>query len=163
MKTTVVVLLLLAASLHAQKDKREPIPSRSDRDFKVEWQSLCCKADAHYKATIRENRILVRGKGKLIEIRKLPEEGGWPVYLLTVEGIQDHAIWRLRADAESIGMWMVVNVKFWKLGDIIRLDTYTGSADKSIPEIQYGSGSAAWNLTRPACDVNGCPDKNGNR
>jgi hypothetical protein len=58
-------------------------------------------------------------------------------------------------------------VGFWKPGDILFVAacTFKPLPDKRIPETQHSgiAGCLTRNLTRPACDTEGCPDEHGNR
>ena len=168
MKTSVVVLLFLATTLHAQTcDQVQSVTSRSDRDFKVQWIASCGGTEvltlknrktgelskeirAHYST-------FVTGKGKLSDLKEIPDSYGrgkdFSSYLLTVEGLQDHAIWVVHmyySACQSEG------VKFWKIGDIISLETSTDSSDNHIPKIQDSIDSTR-NITHPSCDyIQGC-------
>lgn len=174
--------MLLTALLQAQSFSNfQPVPERSDRDFKVQWSNggpailvevpapgcksfdcRCVKESRAYYMTV------VHGKGKLTRLQVNP---GTPPHcnpnvpetciddnttvLLTVEGLKDHAVWLVLM---SRNVTFSSGVKFWRVGDIIDLDTSTILInDDRIPKIQQ-SEDLTENITRRPCDYRGCWD-----
>ncbi|MGA8540657.1 MAG: hypothetical protein WB566_14230, partial [Terriglobales bacterium] len=91
---------------------------------------------------------VVRGKGKLTKLKLNPDSTA----LLTVEGLQDRAVWLVLMNRTSAEM----GAKFWHVGDIIYLNTDTIiSGDNHIPKVQ-NSESSTVNTTRMNCDNRGC-------
>jgi len=83
----------------------------------------------------------VRGKGQLTNLRENPDA----TVLITVEGIQDHAIWFVLMNSTSS---QSDRVKFWQVGDTISLGAETILInDDRIPKIQSSEGLTR-NLTR---------------
>ncbi len=144
-KKTAMMAILLATSLQAQVfDKWQPVPSKSDRDFKVAWSNAGAPIEVDVPKNgrfVKETRAYymttVRGKGKLT---KLQENSDTSV-LLTVEGLQDHAVWLVLMNSTSS---QSDGVKFWQIGDTISLGAETILInDDRIPKIQTSE-----NLTR---------------
>ena len=164
MKTTILVMLL-AASLQAQGFSRfVPVPSRSDRDFKVQQSAsggpelkIIQQPDGSFigiDPSLSNLRFKVsfytsvRGKGKLTALKLNPDDTA----LLTVEGLQDHAVWLVLMNRTSVEM----GAKFWHIGDVIYLNTNTIIPSyNDIPKVQNSEGSTV-NTTRNNCDQRGC-------
>jgi hypothetical protein len=145
----IVLAILLASSLQSQVfDHWQPVPSRSDRDFKVAWSNAgppievdVPKNGRFVKETRAYYMTTVRGKGKLTNLRENPDA----TVLITVEGIQDHAIWFVLMNSTSS---QSDRVKFWQVGDTISLGAETILInDDRIPKIQTSEGLTR-NLTR---------------
>lgn len=148
-KAVASILLVLAVALPAQVfDHWQPVPSRSDRDFKVEWSNAGPPIEVD---VLRNGRIVketrayymttVRGKGRLTNLQVNPDT----TVLLTVEGLQDHAVWLVLMNSTSS---QSDGVKFWQIGDTISLGAETILInDDRIPKIQT-SESLTRNLIR---------------
>ncbi len=144
----IAIALILTASLRAQSFSNwQPVQSRSDRDFKVQWSNggPAILVDVLRNGRItRESRAyymtVVRGNGKLTKLQVNPDT----TVLLTIEGLKDHAVWLVLmnlASSQSEG------VRFWQVGDTIHLDTDTILInDDHIPKVQ-NSESLTNNMT----------------
>jgi hypothetical protein len=161
----IIMLLAVTSALQAQGFSHyHPVPSRSDRDFKVQ-QSASGGDDLKIvqqpngafvgidpsMPNVRFNisfDTVVRGKGTLTKLQLNPDYTA----LLTVEGLQDHAVWLVLMNRTSVEM----GAKFWHIGDILYLNTSTIiSGDNHIPKVQNSESSTA-NTTRHQCDNRGC-------
>jgi hypothetical protein len=155
----IILATFLAASVQAQVfNSWQPVASRSDRDFKVAWSNAGPAIEVNVLnngRVVKETRAYymttVRGKGKLT---KLQENSNSSV-LLTVEGLQDHAVWLVLMNPTSSRS---DGAKFWHVGDIISVDAGTTLInDDRIPRVHNSEGLTT-NTSRHPCDERGCWD-----
>jgi hypothetical protein len=171
-----ILLLSLTTTVQAQSfNSFQPVPERSDRDFKVEWSNggpailVDVQKDGRF---VKESRAfymtVVHGKGRLTRLQVNPSTSPHcnpnvpgtciddnTTVLLTVEGLKDHAVWLALM---SRNVTFSSGVKFWHVGDTIDLDTQTILVnDDRIPKIQNSEDLTA-NTTRHPCDYRGCWD-----
>jgi hypothetical protein len=169
MRIVTVILLTVPGILQAQGFSHyHVVPSRSDRDFKVQQSpsggddlKIVQQPNGGFVGidpsmpNLRFNVSFdteVRGKGKLTKLQLNSDSTA----LLTVEGLQDHAVWLVlmnRTSSQSGG------VKLWHIGDMIQVNASTILVnDDHIPKV-LSSTSTTFNLTRTyTCDGRGCFD-----